>query len=341
MSRVSGEVDSEQILDDVEEYSYSLPTETRAEGLEARGLSLPVGAVGRAEYLSHAAEFYETHDRLDDALRCLREAIADGGTTWVDVRVRLVRVLLLLGEDDEADNLARELRRSLGSVANIDTVVEWLAEAFEEVGRLREALRWFNLGVRSIDPEVLDDGDDWSLGILNGRSRVRRALGLGHDGYDRARDRVSEGLLERRRRTSGEWGLPEDLGGSAWTLIHWPEPEFQAFAARWPHLAEGYGGTFRQHRIETEQHLRRYASTGLPVSVGMASLEELLAYADEQGLNPTLGSTRAAYAAGIGRSGRAVPWPPERNDACWCGSSLTYRACCRRHPDAPSGDDEL
>ncbi|MCD0447919.1 SEC-C domain-containing protein [Actinocorallia sp. API 0066] len=28
--------------------------------------------------------------------------------------------------------------------------------------------------------------------------------------------------------------------------------------------------------------------------------------------------------------GELVPWPPERNDACWCGSAAKYKKCCGR-----------
>ncbi|ROO82838.1 SEC-C motif-containing protein [Actinocorallia herbida] len=28
--------------------------------------------------------------------------------------------------------------------------------------------------------------------------------------------------------------------------------------------------------------------------------------------------------------GELIPWPPERNDACWCGSGAKYKKCCGR-----------
>ncbi|MFG1883268.1 SEC-C domain-containing protein [Micromonospora sp. NPDC049102] len=38
---------------------------------------------------------------------------------------------------------------------------------------------------------------------------------------------------------------------------------------------------------------------------------------------------RAGYAAEVSaRPAARVPWPPERNDACWCGSGLKYKKDC-------------
>ena len=303
-------------------------------------MSMPVGSHARAEYLSQAAEFFELRQLYEDALRCLLAARDDGGPTWIDVRVKLVSLHLIRGENDRADELAAELRRSLESVGNLNVAIEWLGDAFHDSGRLREAHRWFTIGLRDIDPEDLDEDDGWALGLLNGRSRARRELGLGHDAYDRAQDRVSEGLLERRRRTDGEWGIDaEATDAKVWTLIHWPAPEFELFAKRWPHLAEGYGGTFAQHRFETEQHLRHYAAFGATVAVGKATLTELLAYAELNSLDPSTGNARASYAAELGRTGQAVPWPPQRAEPCWCGSSASYGECCKRYPDRQDDPD--
>ncbi|MFC6581654.1 SEC-C metal-binding domain-containing protein [Planomonospora parontospora] len=30
-----------------------------------------------------------------------------------------------------------------------------------------------------------------------------------------------------------------------------------------------------------------------------------------------------------------MPWPPERNDPCWCGSGRKYKQCCRPRGFAP------
>ena len=38
--------------------------------------------------------------------------------------------------------------------------------------------------------------------------------------------------------------------------------------------------------------------------------------------------TRAGYADRIATGTGQIPWPPERNGACWCGSGLKYKKCC-------------
>jgi hypothetical protein len=43
----------------------------------------------------------------------------------------------------------------------------------------------------------------------------------------------------------------------------------------------------------------------------------------------TVDDARAGHARGLAaRPGARIPWPPERSDACWCGSGLKYKKCC-------------
>jgi len=36
----------------------------------------------------------------------------------------------------------------------------------------------------------------------------------------------------------------------------------------------------------------------------------------------------AAYGAHLGYLHKTTPWPPGRNDPCWCGSGTKYKKCC-------------
>ena len=64
-----------------------------------------------------------------------------------------------------------------------DKALERVADALEEVGRLREAMRWFTIGLRDLDPQQDLPAFEEEYALM-GRSRVRRALDLPPDHYD-------------------------------------------------------------------------------------------------------------------------------------------------------------
>jgi len=70
------------------------------------------------------------------------------------------------------------------------------------------------------------------------------------------------------------------------------------------------------------------AATGWTPSVAPLQVEAFLAFASEQGLDPSTGDARSRFAALLGSRDETVPWPPGRNDPCWCGSGSKYKRCC-------------
>jgi uncharacterized protein YecA (UPF0149 family) len=76
----------------------------------------------------------------------------------------------------------------------------------------------------------------------------------------------------------------------------------------------------------------RAAQSGAPRRPVVAALTvaEVAAFAAEHGLEADWAETcsRAAYEAAA--QGRGTPWPPGRNDPCWCGSGSKYKRCCGR-----------
>jgi len=51
------------------------------------------------------------------------------------------------------------------------------------------------------------------------------------------------------------------------------------------------------------------------------------------------GEARSSPAADVARTGRALDWPPARNERCWCGSGQKYKKCCGPIPSAKDDDD--
>ncbi|MRK01410.1 hypothetical protein GEV27_07725 [Aeromicrobium sp. S22] len=143
------------------------------------------GQEGRAETLSRIADELAADDRLDEARSTYQEVLDDGGRTILSPLAGLLDVALQQQDEARVDELlALLLVRSRADELVVGDY-EWIAEALEEAGRLRPALRWFTIPLRDIQP---GDLDLMPIVALEGRWRVRRALGLPVDAYDDARD---------------------------------------------------------------------------------------------------------------------------------------------------------
>jgi hypothetical protein len=125
----------------------------------------------------------------DDAQRAADEfsaAIADGGATFADPRVYLIRALLALGRDAEAGALLAAVTADRDKVT--PRTCDLLAELFTEQGDLPGALKWATTGVE----QCFERGDDAELQLLlRLRYRIRVDLGLEEDDYDRMLDTTS------------------------------------------------------------------------------------------------------------------------------------------------------
>ena len=315
----------DEILDDVEALGSQLPGKTVALVCEERARGIAPGAPGRAAWLSHAGERWEMEGDLERARACFEQAAQDGGETYLDARAQMLNVLLELGETSRADELLEQLRSDLKAGWSGRYVHEVVGEGLELHDRLDEALRWFSAGLTHAqreDPEALD------LGCLNGRFRVRRALGLPHDRYD---DICEETRREYAADIEDEKRLLKAPSGDVsppLAVLYWPEEELDRVLERWPGLREDYGSDHAEHRSRVEHRLRELADHEGPVAVGLGGLEDYLKFAASRGDHVEDASTRGMYGAHLAYSGRFLAWPPGRNDRCWCGSGLKYKKCC-------------
>lgn len=148
------------------------------------------GQEGRAETLSRIADELASDGQHEAASATYQQVADDGGRTILSPYAGLLDIAL--AQDDEAR--ADELLALLLAKSRADGLVigdyEWVAESLEEAGRPRQALRWFTIPLRDIQPGDLDLMPDL---CLEGRWRVRRALGMPVDAYDEARE-VLRGL---------------------------------------------------------------------------------------------------------------------------------------------------
>jgi hypothetical protein len=208
----------------------------------------------------------------------------------------------------------------------------YVSAALAVGGRNRIAEQWLTEAVRvalaeraaapegSAEPASAEDAGLLFF-LLQQRHRVRHALGLPHDGQDNLAERLETKLAGTA--ASAPAVLPAD------DLLFWPRAEFDRVVEQWPALTESYGGTFDEHRARLERELVRLAATGRTgLTLLSGSVAGLTGFAGSDG-DPADPKTRAGYARQLAAAGSGqISWPPERNEACWCGSGNKYKKCC-------------
>jgi tetratricopeptide (TPR) repeat protein len=311
------------MLDDVRDHIDELYEELSISGagptLEKIARELPVGGHGRAEYLTSAAESYLLAERPEDAKRCTQDAIEDGGETVLIPEGQLIDILLTEGDHDAADEISAALRKRARDLNVFD--IEQIAEAYEAADRLKEAQRWFTIALRPYDPVDVTDVGSAAYTAAIARRRVRQQMGLPEDRFDQAADQAHTELF-------GDSPQPDAEALPPMAVLYWPKAEFKRYLALFPELAEGYDWNHSGHRGQVREELEMFAGSGSELSVAPATVDGLLDFADERGLDPAGSRARSYYAAEIRRTGKDVAWPPEQQDRCWCGSGKTYGRCC-------------
>ncbi|PYC65465.1 hypothetical protein C7C45_28445 [Micromonospora arborensis] len=293
--------------------------------------------------LTLAAEIAEIRARPDAALRYAEQALA-AYPSGDDPRAGFARALRARalfragGRDDEAMAELTALRplllvqpdapayvsAALDASGRSSTAETWLSEAVDTLlGERAAAAGASGPASTAIDP-VVELGPPDAPGVLffllQQRHRVRRDLNLPHDRQDDLSDRLETQLV---RRAGERRGAESDL-------LFWPRAEFDRLLSEHPSLAEVYGSDWDAHRGLLEKELVRLTGAGQAgLGVFTATVAGLNAFAGRRDGDPADVAVRAGYAAEVSaRPSARIPWPPERNDACWCGSGLKYKKDC-------------
>ncbi|GIE36153.1 preprotein translocase SecA [Actinoplanes italicus] len=272
--------------------------------------------------LSLAAEIAESRSKLDAAQRYADAAVSAYGdrddSQSAAARALRARILFRNGRADEANEIVEPLRPLLTQQPD---AAAYVTAALVVGGRARDAEKWLTEAVQEVVAErgVTEPADADDAGVLffllQQRHRLRHALGLQHDTHDNLAER-----LETRLANAGA----QSAAAPAADLVFWPRAEFDRLVKQ----TDAYGATWDEHRARLEQELVRQTGagrTGLAVLPG--SVDALTAQAGIGG-DPVSSDNRAAYARTLATGAARLPWPPERNGACWCGSGLKYKKCC-------------
>jgi tetratricopeptide (TPR) repeat protein len=181
--RHCGRVDLDEAYDVIEDLQFSLSGDDLIEALSEHAEALARGEEGRAAFLNVRGEFLAMADRFDEARTAYREALDDGGPTVPHPQVGLLSVALATGDEQAQTEIHDALLRLSRADALDEASYEAIGETLELADHPRQALRWYNLALRGLDP---DDIEALPIGVLNGRGRVRSKLGLPPDRYDEA-----------------------------------------------------------------------------------------------------------------------------------------------------------
>lgn len=117
------------------------------------------------------------------------------------------------------------------------------------------------------------------------------------------------------------------------SLAWFPADEWALAIERWPDLLDELPVDHAEYSQRIEARLKSMAprTAGKALTISPLTVNEL----DEtEGERAGSSEGRAYLAAEIARTGRALHWPPSRNDACWCGSGRKYKRCCGPTPSA-------
>ena len=298
------------------------PLGVAAELAEAADAGRLADSDDAGQALTLAAEIAESRSKFDAALRYATRAVEAYGDRVdgqvVNAQAVRARILFRAGRADEAMAVVEPLRPRL---TEYPEAAAYVSAALAAGGRLKVAEEWLTDAMQSAlasrgEPT---EPDGVLFFLFQQRHRVRHALGLPHDHHDNLAEKLETRLADKTSRAAA---APAD------DLLFFPKAEFEGLLAKWPALASAYGADWDEHRAHLETELVRLAGTGrVGLNLLPGTVAGLTAFAGGDG-DATDVKTRAGYADRIATGTGQIPWPPERNGACWCGSGLKYKKCC-------------
>ena len=98
----------------------------------------------------------------------------------------------------------------------------------------------------------------------------------------------------------------------------------------WPDLLEERPADPIEYSHVMASHFKAMSRlmAGTQLHVSPMTCDGLVEHAAGSDYDAGSGEARAGYAAELLSRGVGVPWPPRRNDECWCRSGMKYKECC-------------
>jgi tetratricopeptide (TPR) repeat protein len=263
------------------------------------------------EALEARVDALEAEGRFDDAIAALDELAA---LTGGDQRPHVAWMHVRAGRRAAADALWATLEREQPG----DPTVAFLAgNAHAEAGEPAEAAARFAQALKL----ALGGGVDGPTlrQIVEARTEALQAAGL------------AAGAVDEAARLALARAAAQGADTPVATPYFAPEAFAEAIAA-WRGFADDWAQDgHAAYALELDRRMRAVAPTTprRPVLVPL-TVAEVTACAAAHGIDPDWAEARARAAFETAQAGRAIAWPPGRNDACWCGSGTKYKRCCGR-----------
>lgn len=102
--------------------------------------------------------------------------------------------------------------------------------------------------------------------------------------------------------------------------VFWPESQYHAVLAQWPHFVDKLGATWDEHRVKVEWYCAFIQRGGLAVNQIAADLRDFEAFLARRGVSTPDEQDLLAYPDLRDTTTAMVAWPPDRTAPCWCGS---------------------
>ncbi len=299
-------------------------------------LALPESQPDRARYLDELAYAYEKLGRLEEAIDAMRGAVAAGWDGELDdhpsALALIADLLLRAGRDREADEAWAQAERE-------DPRNPWVhaaaSDAYTGVGLYAKALPWQTKGLE-LALAAGDDEPELAWLLTKERGQTMDVLGLAVDALQLRAEKLIEDQEQHDREDELElfrsWNEPRTITpqqtsvGVAW----FPPDQYPRALQIWPSFAEDYEhGPYPAYCARLELLLRDLKSQGVKrLALTPITIDDYLAWCDEHEHDPEEPDTRASYATELLGRDVTQPWPPQRNEPCWCGSGRKYKRCC-------------
>lgn len=301
-----------------------------------RALELPEARAHRAEYLDELAYAYQQLGRFDEAIDAMRQAVAAGWDGELDehpsAQALIADLLLRAGHTQQAATAWRDAERE---DPRDHRLYEAAGVAYAGVGLHRKALAWQTKGLELALAASQDSDMIW---LLTGeRAETLDVLGQAPDNLQlRAEELVERDEREEQERVDAfhrERDARTVRAQRASIGLAWfPAEEYPRALATWPSFAEDYAnGPYSAYCARLELLLRDLRAQGVPrLALTPITINDYLSWCAERDRDPEQSDSRAGYATELVERDVTHPWPPERNQPCWCGSERKYKKCCLR-----------
>jgi tetratricopeptide (TPR) repeat protein len=303
-----------------------------------RVLALPEAQPLHAEYLDELAYAYQQLGRFDEAIDAMRRAVGAGWDGELaehpSAEALIADLLLRAGRTQEAEEAWLQAERRTPRDPHVHQAA---GTAYARVGLHGKALEWQTKGLE-IELEADEAQGALVLLLTEARAETLEVLGRAPDELQLHATKIAEPQQRREREYMEElrdrlWAPRPAAPRREYVGLAWfPAEQYERALEMWSSFAEDYEhGPYAAYCARLELLLRELRSQGTPrLALTPIAIDEYLSWCAEQGQDPEQSAARAGYATELVERDVLQPWPPQRNEPCWCGSASKYKKCCLR-----------